>query len=70
MQSLINQQLAKQHMQKLQHEAELDRRAALVYEPKRRGSHSYHLNFLRKWYDMLRMWNRRPVVLQETKAER
>ena len=70
MQSLINQQLAKQHMQELQYEAELARQAALVYEPKSRGSHSYHVNFLHKWYDMIRMWYRRPVVLEETKAER
>jgi len=68
MHPLFNQQLAKQHTEKLQCEAELARRAALVHESESRGSHSYHLNFLHKWYDMTRLLYRRPVVLQKAQA--
>ena len=64
MHPLFNQQLAKQHLQDLQREAESAQLAAQVDESASSRSPRYYLNFLRVWYDRTRVLYRRPVVLE------
>jgi hypothetical protein len=65
MHPLFNQQLAKQHQQDLQREAEAARLVAHVDAPESASDHRYHLNFLRLLYDRTRVLYRRPVVRAE-----
>ncbi len=65
MHPLFNQQLAKQHLQDLQREAEAARLVAHVDAPESTSGYRYHLNFLRLLYDRTRLLYRRPVVLAE-----
>jgi len=64
MHPLFNQQLAKQHLQNLQCEAEAARLVAHVDAPESGRGHRYYLNFLRLLYDRTRLLYRRPVVLE------
>ncbi len=65
MHPLFNQQLAKQHLQDLQREAEAARLVAHVDTPESARGYRYHLNFLRLWYDGTRLLYRRPIVRKE-----
>jgi len=65
MHPLFNQQLAKQHQQDLQREAEAARLVAHVDAPESARGHRYYLNFLRLLYDRTRLLYRRPVVRAE-----
>jgi hypothetical protein len=57
MHPLFNQQMARQHMDDLQHEAELAHLTAHLHQPR-----SAYLRLLGSLYDRTRLLYRRPVV--------
>ena len=59
---LFNQQLAKQHMEELQREAEIAQAALLTGEVHHR---LYPLSFLRYWYNRARALYKRPAAGHE-----
>src|SRR5712692_4476650 len=72
MHPLLNQELAKQHMENLQHEAMLAYTAMQTNIPGEVHPRFFPLSFLWHWHNRTRLLSRRPVVphkLEEVKLE-
>ncbi len=69
MHPLLNQELAKQHMENLQHEAKIANAAMHINIPGEVHHRLFPLSFLWHWHNRTRILSGRPVVLQQSRAE-